>query len=192
MQQCPSCSGQTIPGWRRFFSRRERFKCSACGVWLRYRNEQRSSGLPGIKSVWGRAVASALLAHGLIASLALAAAYARCYLRLIPGWAFMALVFGALGVMSLCTERRILKGLHLAVAERQDSKPHLDLFKDLAVLARTSEGRQLLLSPILFFAVMMGGVAAWRPIAIAMSEILPPLPVCQREGRSPNHQVAQP
>jgi hypothetical protein len=68
------------------------------------------------------------------------------------------------------------------VAPRQVGRPSLDGFKDMALIVRTSEGRKVLLSWLLFILVMFGGTVAWRPVILALGKFLP-APACQNVGR---------
>ncbi len=184
MLQCPACLTPSIPGWRKFFSRRERFECPACSVWLRYQTESRPPArlLSRLRNVWLRTAVIALCLHAFILSFTVGMAYARCYMQQIPNSAMLSMLLIALCTMIALSERSMLKRQHLRIAERQVGQPSLDGFKDVAEIARSSEGRQLLLSSFLLIALMFGGMTAWRPALTGLRKVLPP-PACQTSGR---------
>ena len=184
MLQCPACQTFSVPGWRKFFSRRERFRCPACDVWLRYQTERGppSRLLSRLRNVWLRTAVIALCLQALLLFFIVAVAYAGCYLRQIPGSAMLSMVLIALVAAIVLSERSILKRQRLTVAERQVGRPSLDGFKDVAMIASSPEGRQMILSSFLLLVLMFGGMTAWRPILVELRKVLPP-PACQASVR---------
>ena len=105
-------------------------------------------------------------------------AYASCYVPRITNSVLVTALLIGIGTVIGFSERSILKRQRLEVAERQDGRPSLDGVKDLAEIAKSSEGRQFLLSMFLLLVLMFGGMATWRPILVELRSVLPP-PVCQ-------------
>jgi len=115
-------------------------------------------------------------------SVIVGATYARCLVLQIPNSVMIPVGMAPLLTMIVLSERSILRRQHLTVAQRQVGRPSLDGFKDLAGIVRTSEGKKVLLSWLVFILVMFGGTAAWRPIILELRKVLP-APVCQKIGR---------
>jgi len=138
--------------------------------------------LSGIRNVWIRIGVVALGLQTLILFCIIGMAYASCYMSQIPKSTMVTMLLIALGTIVGLSDRSILKGQRLTVAERQDGRPSLDGVKDLAEIAKGSEGRRFLLSMFLLLALMFGGMATWRPILVELKKVLPP-PVCQTSSR---------
>jgi len=189
MQQCPACSNLAVPGWRRFFSRRDRFRCPRCKVWLCYRRDARPAWLASrIGNLWIRTLVLALCIQAVMLACVLTVVYAGCYLRRIPGGLLLSAELVALCAMIVLSERSILRRLRLSVADRQEGRPSLDSLKDLADVVRSAEGRGMFLSSLLLVALIFAGMTTWKPAVVALMKVMPPLG-CQK-APGPGHADA--
>ena len=175
MESCPSCSQVCIPRWRRFFSRTERFKCPQCSTWLRYQKAKRPSPhfLQRIRNRLLRVVVVILCLQLFMVAFAFAGAYAKCFLAHVSDrWLLSGMVF-VLVAGVLLSERSILRSICLVVAERQMPKPQWDFVRDLRAGIPAGMGWKHLGGLVICLALFFGGLAALRPIALAISKIVP-------------------
>lgn len=185
MESCPSCSKVCIPRWRRFFSRTERFKCPQCSTWLRYQKAKRPGPLflQRIRNPLLRVVVVILCFQLFMVIFVFAAAYAQCFLAHVSDrWLLSGVVF-VLAAGIFLSERSILRSLRLLVAERQMPKPQWDLVRDLRTAIPAGDGWKHLVGLVICLALFFGGLAALRPIALAISKIAPMPCACLNPSR---------
>ena len=185
MESCPSCSQVCVPRWRQFFSRTERFKCRQCSTWLRYQKAKRPPllFLRRIHNRLLRAVAVILCLQLCMVVIVVAGVYARCFLAHVPArWLLFGMGFVAVAGIFL-SERSILRSLGLVVAEYQVPKPQWDVVRDLRAGIAVGDGWKHVGGFVLCLALLFGGVAALRPIVIAISRVLPVPCACMNSGR---------
>jgi hypothetical protein len=185
VERCPACSQISIPRWRRFFSRTERFKCPRCSTWLRYQKAKRPPPLflQRIRNPLLRAVAVILFFQLFMVAFAIATAYAKCFLAHFPDrWLLSGVGFVLVAGIFL-SECSILRSLRLVVAERQLPKPQWDFVRDLRAEIAVGDGWKHVGGLIICLALFFGGLAALRPIAIAISRILPMPCACLNPSR---------
>ena len=185
MESCPSCSQVCIPRWRRFFSRTERFKCPQCSTWLRYQKAKHPPPLflQRIRNRLLRAVVVILCFEICMVVMVVAGVYARCFLAHVPDrWLVCGMGFVLVAGIFL-SERSILRSIRLVVAEYQMPKPQWDVVRDLRAGIAIGDGWKHVGGFILCLALLFGGVAALRPIVIAISRVLPIPCACMNPHR---------
>lgn len=182
MDTCPSCSQACVRGWRRFFSRNERFKCPRCGTWLVYRQEKRPPS-QRIANPLLRWTVFALGVHVYLVSLQVAVVYLVCLLELIPTRVTIVGMSVAFVAGMILSERSILSRLRLVVAERQVPNPQWDVARDLRALVATGDGRKWLGQMVLIVVLLYGELAALHPVVFAIARVLPVPRACMRPHR---------